>query len=116
MPENLHKILLAAIIFMYSGSFVQNGFLPVPIAYVNFVAMALTAILILSNLRACFRLTWGAKGILLLTLLAIASSLWSVSPDVTFRRSLILAGRLVLAFILRRAIRLRSRLYFIVVY
>lgn len=112
MPDSLHRILIAAVIFMYSNSFVQNGLLPLPVRYVNFVAMVITALLVLSNWRECLRLTWRAKGILLLTLLAVASTLWSIAPNITLRRSFILAGSIGLGIYIASRYTLKEQVIF----
>jgi|GEM_PF-4873313 len=112
MSENLHKIIIAIVILMYSNSFVQNGLLPISIPLINLVAMIITAMLLFSNWKACIRLIWEAKDVLLLMLLAVGSSLWSIAPEITFRRSLILAGSISLGVYIASRYSFRDQVIF----
>ena len=92
MSEQLRAILLTILIFMYSGAFVQNDLLPVSVNVFTAISLAITGLLILSHFKASLEIAWHAKSLMLFLILVIVSTLWSIIPDITFRRTIALAG------------------------
>jgi len=92
MPERFRAILLTILIFMYSGAFVQNDLLPVSANVFTAISLGITALLIAFHLKAMFRMTWQVKSIMLFLIIVGSSTLWSIIPDITFRRTIALAG------------------------
>lgn len=105
----IRTLILGFLVFMYSGAFVSIGLIPIPEAIVNALALIFTILLILPELKPVLHTILSTKLIFSLVVLALLSSLWALSPDLTFRRAILLCGASLLGLYISMHYSLRDQ-------
>ncbi|MGB1289074.1 MAG: O-antigen ligase family protein, partial [Aggregatilineales bacterium] len=106
------SLLIVIVVLMFSGAFIQNGMLPITATTANAMATGITVLLVLSRLPQILSLRRAGRAILLLTALALFSALWSVVPELSFRRGVVLTAITGIGFYIASRYSLRQQAVF----